>query len=80
MIRRYIYDPATDAVVEIGDVRSIPTGAQRYALTASEYEAQVNRYASPRAAEQLRAAALERADRREHAVRRYGDERRWRDS
>lgn len=79
MIRRYVYDPASGAVIEIGEVRHAPTAAARDALARGDYDAQFNRYASPRAGEQLRAAALERADRREFAARRYGDERRWSD-
>jgi hypothetical protein len=79
MIRRFIFDPATNAVVEIGLVRSAPDGRTRYADAHATYRETVNRDPSEEAGARFRAATLERSDRREFAHRRYGNEHRWRD-
>jgi hypothetical protein len=78
MIRRFVYDPAAECVVEVGVVRGAGLSPRdRYAEVAGQYKHQFNREASPTAGEQLRTAALERADRREFAVKKYGTESRW---
>lgn len=75
--RRFVYDARTDQVVEVGSVKESASAAARYADTYGEYQHQFDRNPSDRAAQQLREAALDRADRREFAQRRYGDEKRW---
>jgi len=80
MRRRFVYDAAADRVVEVGAVRGASLSARdRYDDVAGQYKHQFNREASPHAGEQLRIAALERADRREFAVRKYGTESSWAD-
>lgn len=76
MIRRFIYDSRLGAVVELGqhvhlvtDPGDVYDGAkQQHRISQDES-----------AGTQLRNAALERADRRVFAHKRYGDERRWRE-
>jgi hypothetical protein len=77
MRRRFIYDVATDSVVEVGPVRGSTSPAEAYATVRKEYDEQFSKYASPRAGERLTQAALEQASRREWAHGRFGNERRW---
>jgi hypothetical protein len=80
MIRRFVYDAASECVVEVGAVRGTGLSPRdRYREVSGEYKHQFNREASPKAGEQLRTAVLERADRREFAVKKYGTESRWSD-
>jgi hypothetical protein len=75
--RRFVYDPALDAVVELLDpVRVGQSAGQRYAEVEGEYRStpQLDRDAVGR---RLRNEALDRADRREFSHKRYGDEGRW---
>jgi hypothetical protein len=77
MRRRFVYDAASERVVEVGTVKVSASAAARYADVSGEYQYQFDRTASDRAAQALRVAALDRADRREFAHKKYGDERRW---
>lgn len=78
MIRRYVYDLELGAVVEAGMVRpGAPDPDERYLETRKNYEARNNTDPGERNATTLRHATLERADRREFAHKKYGDERRW---
>ncbi len=80
MIRRYVYDKATDRVVEVGAIRGSGLSPRdRYLEVSGEYKHQFNREASSKAGEQLRTAVLERADRREFSFKKYGTESRWSD-
>lgn len=74
MVRRYVYDPRLDTVVELGAVRPdaiTPTAAYEDAL------GQHRQRRDDSAGQALRFAALERALRREFAHKRYGTEARW---
>lgn len=72
MVRRYRWDAERGALVEIRAPRRAPDPMTRYQTALSEY-----RTAPESNDHALRAAALERAERREYAVRRYGTESRW---
>ncbi len=74
MTRRFVYDEATDTVVEVEvkDRRTL-SPAERYDQMLAGYREST----SERSGNALRAASLERADRREFAHRRYSDEKRW---
>jgi hypothetical protein len=76
MIRRFVYDAALDAVVELGELRSSLSADERYAQVENDYRStpQLERDALGR---RLRNEALERADRRVFAHKRLGDEKRW---
>lgn len=78
MRRRYVYDVAADRVVEVGAVRGsgLPP-RDRYAEAEGQYQHQFNR--APGDGSQLRTAALERAERREWAYKKFGTESRWAD-
>jgi len=74
MIRRFVYDTRLGAVVELGShvhVTATPTAA--YEAAAASYRER----ADESTGRNLRHAALERADRRVFAHKRYGDENRW---
>jgi hypothetical protein len=71
MIRRYIYDPQQDRVVEVGEVKMFRGLAYEDVIETHKE----NRTEQTGAA--VRQAALERSERREFAHKRYGDERRW---
>jgi hypothetical protein len=77
MVRRYVFDPAANAVVEIGTFRNARDARTRYVDAKGEYRDAANHDPSDEAGARFRAATLERADRREYAFRRFGDERRW---
>ncbi len=79
MIRRYVWDELLDAVVEVGEVRPSADPAARHADVQGEYRDRSGREASEKLGADLRAAALDRADRREWAHKRFGTERRWAD-
>ena len=74
MIRRYVWDEQAEKLIEIGTVREPPSGAQLYERAQGEYSE--NREGNAKA---MRQAALERAERREFAHKKFGDERRWRE-
>lgn len=71
--RRFVYDPRTGGVVELGlvSVATPPRVAYEHAL--GNYKQRPDEATGAG----LRNAALERADRRVHAYRRSGDESRW---
>ena len=78
MIRRFTYDPAADRVVEVGEVRgSRLTSSVQYDVARADYRATINTAPSPVAGAKFLQATLERAERREFAQHRFGDERRW---
>ncbi len=77
MIRRFVYDEKADAVVEVGAVKAQPDAAEVYAESRHEYDYQFTREASPEAARRRLEGELAKADRREWAHKRFGDERRW---
>ena len=78
MTRRFIYDPAADRVLEVGEVRgSRLASSVQYDVSRSEYRATINTAPSPVAGAKFLQATLERAERREIAQRRFGNENRW---
>lgn len=73
MVRRFVFDSRLGTVVELGLVKSgtAPSAA---------YDDVLGQYRSSRTdsdGQALRTAALERAERREFAHKRYGTEHRW---
>jgi len=75
MIRRFVFDPQQDRVVEIQcNERQAPDARERYENALGEYSE--NRQGKGAA---LKQAALDRAERREFAHKKFGDERRWRE-
>jgi hypothetical protein len=83
MRRRFVYDPSHDRVVEI-EVRdrTALNPAERYEQMLAGYREKRNDRsgAAEKAGQELRVAALERAERREFAHRRFLDERRWKET
>jgi hypothetical protein len=74
MIRRFVYDAASDQVVEVGEIRSSTSAADRYEEAADRKRRLSD---DARAGRHLREASIERADRREFALKKYGTESRW---
>ncbi len=75
IVRRFVFDSRLDAVVELGQhVLATSAPGDRF----SEAKEQHRIEQSDAAGMQLRTAALDIADRREWAHKRFGDERRWR--
>ena len=73
--RRFIFDAQLGAVVELlGSRKSTVSPGDRYADANEGFKAKQDESTG----QQLRDAALERADRRVFAHKRYGDEHRWR--
>jgi len=77
MIRRFVYDAASDSVVEVSTVRHERSADEVYRDERLAYDDQFNRHASQRAGERLTQSALLQAERREWAVKRFGNEKRW---
>lgn len=76
MIRRFIFDSQLGAVVELGQhVHRTLSPGDRDAEASEAYRASQNESTGS----QLRRAALERAERRQWAHKRYGTESRWRE-
>ena len=76
MRRRYVFDAATESVVEVGVVRGPGlTPLDAYTEVAGQYEIDFNR--NPTDGRVLREAALERASRRVWAHNKFGSESRW---
>lgn len=74
MIRRYIYDSRMGSVVELSrTVRTTTAPGDRYA----DAEGHWRQKQDDSSGQTLRHAALERAERRQFAHRKYGDEGRW---
>jgi hypothetical protein len=73
VVRRFVYDPSTDAVIELGTIHETihPVAAYKDALGSWKHRPDEGTGAA------LRNAALERADRRVHAHRKLGNENRW---
>lgn len=74
-VRRFVYDSRLGAVVELGQhIVQTTTPTAAYADALGQYK----QHPDEATGLALRNAALERADRREQAHKRYGDEGRWR--
>lgn len=73
--RRFVYDAAENAVIEVVGDPLAPTFEQVHDRTENEYREQ----RSDRTAGAFRQATLERAARREFAHQRYGTESRWKE-
>ena len=74
--RRFVFDAQLGAVVELlGSRKSTVSPGDRYAEAKGEFTLKQDESAGT----QIREAALERADRRVFAHKRFGDERRWRE-
>ncbi len=73
IVRRYVYDPKRDAVVELGEVRETVDAREAYSNALGSWKHRPDEGNGLA----LRNAALERADRRIHAHRYRGDESRW---
>jgi hypothetical protein len=73
IVRRFVFDPKSNAVVEVGLVRDTvaPLAAYEDSLGSWKHRPDEGTGAA------LRNAALERADRRVHAHKTRGDEKRW---
>lgn len=74
IVRRFVYDIKLGAVVELGQHKILVNTPGDEFIDAKRQHAALQ---SDEAGTRLRNAALEIADRRVHAHRRYGDERRW---
>jgi len=76
--RRFVYNATADCVVEVGVVRGPGLSAHgRYRDVYGEYQDQFDR--APSDGRALLAAALDRAERREWSVKKFGTESRWAD-
>jgi hypothetical protein len=73
IVRRFVYNPSLDAVIELGTIHETihPVAAYQDALGSWKHRPDEGTGAA------LRNAALERADRRVHAHRKLGNENRW---
>lgn len=74
--RRFVYDAEADVVLEVGSTRIAPSFEQLHDRIKDENR-KVSR--TQRTADALRQITLERAERREFAHNKYGDERRWKE-
>ena len=78
MRRRFVYDEAEGRVVEIGVVRGPGLSPyDRYAEVAGQHQYTFDR--NPGDGTALRTAALDRAERRVWAHKKFGTESRWAD-
>jgi hypothetical protein len=73
MIRRFIYDPEQDRVVDVGEAKTFRGLA--YETVVEEHKQRRDQ----RSGEAVKQAALERAERREFSQRKFGTESRWRE-
>jgi hypothetical protein len=73
IVRRFVYDPQQDAVVELGEVHEGVSAREAYADALGSWKSKP----AEDTGLNLRNAALERADRRVFAHRTRGDESRW---
>lgn len=73
IVRRYVYDPKRGVVVELGEVHETVDAREAYSNALGSWQHRPDEGNG----QALRNAALERADRRVHAYRRYGTEARW---
>lgn len=76
MVRRFIYDPKQERVIEVDGAGWEVPPALRYRETEAQYRASDSDRRSAEG-QRLKEASLERADRREWAHKRFADERRW---
>jgi len=71
MIRRFIYDPEQDRVVDVGEAKTFRGLA--YEIVVEEHKSRRDQ----RSGAAVKQAALERAERREWSHNKFGTENRW---